>query len=232
MKKLLLGLNLALVVLLSCSCAGKAPEVTENDSIFPTAESYNYVESDNLTELRYDMTLWEYTTRFNNMNSDIQNCMQLGVSMLDWVVLEEGNVDESGVEYDYYYYNSGQIVLTATVETESQQIMNLGCGTTVEQFESSEETQKNIMTMCGIMSAVAGGYNADSVEFFSNLFLDAFDSRENSFWYQDSMYILTVEEGESDAESTMLFRTIPVGEKLREQWSIADYKTFYNNNKL
>lgn len=232
MKKLLLGLNLALVVLLSCSCVGETAEITENDSIFPTAESYNYVESDNLTELRFDMTLWEYTTRFNSMNSDLQNSMQLGISMTDWMVLEEGKVDESGVEYDYYYYNSGQIVLTATVETKSQQIMNLGCGTTVEQFESSEETQKNILTMCGIMSAVAGGYNADSVEFFSNLFLDTFDSRENSFWYQDSMYILTVDEGESDAESTLLFRTIPVGEELREQWSIADYKTFYNNNKL
>ena len=159
MKKLLLGLNLALVMLLSCSCGGKATEVTEDDSIFPTAESYNYVESDNLTELRFDMTLWEYTTRFNSMNSDLQNSMQLGISMLDWVVLEEGNVDESGVEYDYYYYNSGQIVLTATVETKSQQIMNLGCGTTVEQFESSEETQSNILTMCGIMGAVAGGYS-------------------------------------------------------------------------
>ena len=166
------------------------------------------------------------------MNSDKEGSMQLGISMSDWVLLEAGNVDESGVEYDSYYFNSGNVVLTATVETVSQQIMNLGCGITVEQFKSSRKTQSDIMTVCGIMCAVAGGYNIESVDFFSNLFLDTFDSRENSFWYQDSMYILTTEEGDSDAERTMLFRTMPVGEELREQWSLVDYKTFYNNNRL
>ena len=232
MKKLLWTYLLVFVAVFTCSCSSAEVAETEENSIFPTTENYNFVESENLTELRFDMTLWEYTTRFNNMNSDKEGSMQLGISMSDWVLLEEGNVDESGVEYDSYYFNSGKVVLTATVETKSQQIMNLGCGTTVEQFKSSPETQSDIMTVCGIMCAVAGGYNIESVEFFSNLFLDTFDSRENSFWYQDSMYILTTEEGDSDAERTMLFRTMPVGEELREQWSLVDYKTFYNNNRL
>ena len=232
MKKLLWTVLLVFVAVFICSCSSAEVAETEENSIFPTTENYNFVESENLTELRFDMTLWEYTTRFNNMNSDKEGSMQLGISMSDWVLLEEGNVDESGVEYDSYYFNSGKVVLTATVETKSQQIMNLGCGTTVEQFKSSPETQRDIMTVCGIMCAVAGGYNIESVDFFSNLFLDTFDSRENSFWYQDSMYILTTEEGDSDAERTMLFRTMPVGEELREQWSLVDYKTFYNNNRL
>ena len=232
MKKLLWTYLLVFVAVFTCSCSSAEVAETEENSIFPTTENYNFVESKNLTELRFDMTLWEYTTRFNNMNSDKEGSMQLGISMSDWELLEEGNVDESGVEYDSYYFNSGKVVLTATVETKSQQIMNLGCGTTVEQFKSSPETQSDIMTVCGIMCAVAGGYNIESVEFFSNLFLDTFDSRENSFWYQDSMYILTTEEGDSDAERTMLFRTMPVGEELREQWSLVDYKTFYNNNRL
>ena len=232
MKKLLWTVLLVFVAVVICSCSSAEVAETEENSIFPTTENYNFVESENLTELRFDMTLWEYTTRFNNMNSDKEGSMQLGISMSDWVLLEEGNVDESGVEYDSYYFNSGKVVLTATVETKSQQIMNLGCGTTVEQFKSSPETQSDIMTVCGIMCAVAGGYNIESVDFFSNLFLDTFDSRENSFWYQDSMYILTTEEGDSDAERTMLFRTMPVGEELREQWSLVDYKTFYNNNRL
>ena len=232
MKKLLWTYLLVFVAVFTCSCSSTEVAETEENSIFPTTENYNFVESKNLTELRFDMTLWEYTTRFNNMNSDKEGSMQLGISMSDWELLEEGNVDESGVEYDSYYFNSGKVVLTATVETKSQQIMNLGCGTTVEQFKSSPETQSDIMTVCGIMCAVAGGYNIESVDFFSNLFLDTFDSRENSFWYQDSMYILTTEEGDSDAERTMLFRTMPVGEELREQWSLVDYKTFYNNNRL
>lgn len=232
MKKLLWTFLLVFVAVFTCSCSSAEVAETEENSIFPITENYNFVESKNLTELRFDMTLWEYTTRFNNMNSDKEGSMQLGISMSDWVLLEEGNVDESGVEYDSYYFNSGKVVLTATVETKSQQIMNLGCGTTVEQFKSSTKTQSDIMTVCGIMCAVAGGYNIESVDFFSNLFLDTFDSRENSFWYQDSMYILTTEEGDSDAERTMLFRTMPVGEELREQWSLVDYKTFYNNNRL
>ena len=232
MKKLLWTYLLVFVAVFTCSCSSAEVAETEENSIFPTTENYNFVESKNLTELRFDMTLWEYTTRFNNINSDKEGSMQLGISMSDWELLEEGNVDESGVEYDSYYFNSGKVVLTATVETKSQQIMNLGCGTTVEQFKSSPETQSDIMTVCGIMCAVAGGYNIESVDFFSNLFLDTFDSRENSFWYQDSMYILTTEEGDSDAERTMLFRTMPVGEELREQWSLVDYKTFYNNNRL
>ena len=143
MKKLLWTYLLVFVAVFTCSCSSAEVAETEENSIFPTTENYNFVESKNLTELRFDMTLWEYTTRFNNINSDKEGSMQLGISMSDWELLEEGNVDESGVEYDSYYFNSGKVVLTATVETKSQQIMNLGCGTTVEQFKSSPETQSD-----------------------------------------------------------------------------------------
>lgn len=201
---------------------------TEDEANYPKPEEDNYEESDNATSLRYDMTLWDYTTAFNLMYSDLGGGATEGISFSDWVLTEENQKDNNNVEYDSYYFNSGSIVLTATVETESEHVMNLGCGTTVAQFTGSAETQQEIMTLCGIMATVAGGYNSDAVTFFNNLFVDTIDSDENCFWYEQSFYLFSTEDKDDDDESTVLFRTIPAKAEFRELWNIPDYSDYWS----
>ena len=43
--------------------------------------------------------------------------------------------DANGTEYQYYYYNADKINFTASVETKTNYIMNIGLGTTMSNFE-------------------------------------------------------------------------------------------------
>ncbi len=231
MKKLIFLTLIALIIFLLCSCSQSKSAVTgatEDEANYPQPYEYNFTESDNSTEMRYDMTLWDYTTAFNLMYSDLGGGDTMKISFSDWVLMEENQEDNKDVKCDYYYFNNGKIVLTATVEKKSEQVMNLGCGTTVERFTKSPSSQQETLTICGIMAAVSGGYESDAVTFFDNLFVDTVNSQDNCFWYNDSIYLLSTEKGKNNKESTMLFRTMPASEKIRDKWNIQDYVSYWH----
>lgn len=231
MKKLICVVLIVFTMFSLCSCTENNSSVngaTEDEANYPQPVEENFTESENSTGMRYDMTLWDYTTAFNLMYSDLGGGATEGISFSDWVLMEENQKDDNGVKYNYYYYNNGHIVLTATVETESEQVMNLGCGTTVERFTKSSSNQQEVLTICGIMAAVSGGYESDAVTFFDNLFVDTINSQDNSFWYNDSIYLLSTEKGKDNKESTMLFRTMPASEEIRNKWNIQDYVSYWH----
>lgn len=231
MKKLICVVLIVFTIFSLCSCTENNSSVngaTEDEANYPQPVEENFTESENSTGMRYDMTLWDYTTAFNLMYSDLGGGATEGISFSDWVLMEENQKDDNGVKYNYYYYNNGHIVLTATVETESEQVMNLGCGTTVERFRESSSNQQEVLTICGIMAAVSGGYESDAVTFFDNLFVDTINSQDNSFWYNDSIYLLSTEKGKDNKESTMLFRTMPASEEIRNKWNIQDYVSYWH----
>lgn len=231
MKKLICVVLIVFTMFSLCSCTENKSSVngaTEDEANYPQPVEENFTESENSTGMRYDMTLWDYTTAFNLMYSDLGGGATEGISFSDWVLMEENQKDDNGVKYNYYYYNNGHIVLTATVETESEQVMNLGCGTTVERFTESSSNQQEVLTICGIMAAVSGGYESDAVTFFDNLFVDTINSQDNSFWYNDSIYLLSTEKGKDNKESTMLFRTMPASEEIRNKWNIQDYVSYWH----
>lgn len=231
MKKLICVVLIVFTMFSLCSCTENNSSVngaTEDEANYPQPVEENFTESENSTGMRYDMTLWDYTTAFNLMYSDLGGGATEGISFSDWVLMEENQKDDNGVKYNYYYYNNGHIVLTATVETESEQVMNLGCGTTVERFTESSSNQQEVLTICGIMAAVSGGYESDAVTFFDNLFVDTINSQDNSFWYNDSIYLLSTEKGKDNKESTMLFRTMPASEEIRNKWNIQDYVSYWH----
>jgi acylphosphatase len=230
MKKFICLILIVIFSLSLCACSKSTTRIsgaTEDEANYPTPVEDNYEESENSTGLRYNMTLWDYTTSFNLMYSDLGGGNVQGVSFSDWVLMKENQKDENGITYNYYYYNNGKVVLTATVETESEKVMNLGCGTTVARFTDSASAQQETMTLCGIMAAVAGGYESEAVTFFDNLFVDTINKDDNCFWYNNSVYMLSTEDGKDDEESTMLFRTMPVSESIRDKWNLQDYQTYW-----
>lgn len=231
MKKLICVVLIVFTIFSLSSCTENNSPVngaTEDEANYPQPVEKAFTESENSTGMRYDMTLWDYTTAFNLMYSDLGGGATEGISFSDWVLMEENQKDDNGVKYNYYYYNNGHIVLTATVETESEQVMNLGCGTTVERFTESSSNQQEVLTICGIMAAVSGGYESDAVTFFDNLFVDTINSEDNCFWYNDSIYLLSTEKGKDNKESTMLFRTMPASEEIRNKWNIQDYVSYWH----
>lgn len=230
MKKLIYLILIITLVLSMCSCSQNTTTsgATEDEANYPQPVENTFIESENSTGMRYSMTLWDYTTAFNLMYSDLGGGNTEGISFSEWTLIEENKKDDNGVNYNYYYYNNGKIVLTATVETETEQVMNLGCGTTVDLFTESSSNQQETMTLCGIMAAVAGGYESDAVTFFDNLFVDTINSEDNCFWYNNSIYLLSTEEGNNKKESTMLFRTMPATDRIRDKWNIQDYISYWH----
>lgn len=239
MKKKPICLLLILSVLLLCtSCGGtentknsssESPQkVSTEDEAYPSPKITNWEPSPNSTGARYNMNLKEYTDAFNEMYNSLGGGSE-AIDYAQWKKMKSGEKDEeSGMIYDYYYYADDKAVLTATVEQESGKIMNLGCGTTVSVFvdKTTADYQTIILTMTGIMASVAGGYTVDNVTFFADLFIDTISNTNNSFWYNNGIYLLNIEEGETDADSTMLFRVVPAVDALEEEWDLIDYKDF------
>ncbi len=194
---------------------------------YPNPIAQNWEESNNATGARFDMTLKEYTEDFNKMYNSLGGGNQQ-IDFSKWQLQSKGQRDENGIVYDYYYYADDMVVLTATVEQESEKIMNLGCGTTVSVFinEENSQYQSVILAMTGIMACVAGNYPVDNVTFFSNLYVNTISDNNNSFWYNNCIYLLSVEEGKTDDESTMLFRIVAATDDIEDEWHLINYKTY------
>lgn len=228
-----------LLLLPSCSSTTTTPEKATKvsnktatpDEVYPYPSYQNWEESDNSTGARFKMTLKEYTEAFNKMYNSLGGGSQ-EIDYSKWENLSSGQVDENGVAYDYYYYANDKAVLTATVEQESGKLMNIGCGTTVSVFVNEKETQYQtiILAMTGIMACVAGGYTVDDVTFFADLYVDTISSTNNSFWYNNGIYLLSVEEEETNEDSTMLFRVVAATDEIEEEWHLVNYKTFLQEN--
>ncbi len=232
MKRVIALLLTVIAVFCLCSCNSQTEietpvsGATDDEANYPTPENENFVETDTGTGMRYKMTLDQYTTAFNTMYTS------LGGSLKDypykkWKKMYSGL--SKGVKYDYYYLDSGKITLTATVEQKSLYLANVGCGVTKSDFVKSKDTEQNVMTVCGIMAAVAGGYTSDAVIFFGNLYVDTINSEEHCFAYGNSVYLYDINKS-SNGTKTMLFRTMPAAGNIKSDWNITDYKTYWLGN--
>lgn len=241
MKKLICLILTVSLLLLFPSCNMGSDSNTSNnksedktataDEGYPYPNKVNWEESQNATGARFNLTLKEYTEQFNKMYNSLGGGSE-EIDYSKWQLMKKGQLDENGVAYDYYYYADDKAVLTATVEQQSGKLMNLGCGTTVSVFINENETtyQSVILAMTGIMACVAGGYSVDNVTFFADLYVDTISNSNNSFWYNNCIYLLNVEEGETDEDSTMLFRIVAATDNIEEEWQLINYKTYLQEN--
>ena len=151
MKKLICLILTVSMLFLFASCNGSENEgnsqaekktytASADEAGYPNPIEQNWEESNNATGARFDMTLEEFTEKFNKMYNSLGGGSQQ-LELSNWQKQSSDQHDENGVAYDYYYYADDKAVLTATVEQESGKIMNLGCGTTVSVFINEENTQ-------------------------------------------------------------------------------------------
>lgn len=234
MKRVIAGI-LILVFVFSFSACGekekakKLPKgATEDQANYPKRDKNKFIENDNETGMIYNFTLDKYTTEFNTMYEKIGgNYKDFPYKM--WKK-QSSERQSNGKLYNFYYLKNKYVTLTATEEDESRHIVNVGCGITVKKFNSDENKKSKVMTICGIMAAVAGGYTSDDVNFFGNLFADTISAKDNSFWYENCIYIFEKQEA-SNGENTILFRTMPAEKNIQSEWNLIDYKEYWFEKK-
>ncbi len=230
MKKLTAILLIAALLLSFSACGSSTGEkkpnsgATEDEANYPKRIKDNYVQNDNKTGKTYKFTLSTYTTEFNTMYSKLGGNYKYFLFTKWKKRLSEKQ--DNGKIYNYYYLVGKNVVLTATEDDETKQLVNVGCGITVKKFNSDKNIKSEVMTICGIMAACAGGYSSDDVNFFGNLFVDTISSREHSFWYEGTIYIYD-KQTSSDGKDTILFRVMPAASNIENDLNIKDYKDYW-----
>ena len=130
-------------------------------------------------------------------------------------------------EIQYYYYDDKDINYTATVEVESQKLLNIGCGTTTSKFMAQEDNAENgnqTIKKAAIMAEAACQFPSGSEEFLQNIFYRITTESSDSIWYQGFVFSLSTKEDKNDSKNNvLLFRVFPIKDELKEEWNLSEY---------
>ncbi len=234
MKKNICLVLVLLMTLCMCACSDKNSDQSDkqNDSVaaaaeYPLPKEITFEESENNLGARYTFTLQEFNDKLNAA------CKELGTKDVqeffdfeNWQVMSSELVDDNGIEYSSYYYPTDTLTITAAVENKSQQVMNIGCGNTYEEFVNSDaEYQYTVMLTAAIIAMVAGGYTESDIEFLYDIFFDSAKNNEQ-FYYQNSVYMMNLSKAEGEEGSVVLFMTSPCKDEIKSEWELTDYSEF------
>ena len=176
-------------------------KVTENPNIRK--------ESENVNGMCYAITLEEFTNNYNEM------------------LKEAGNLDMINPK-GWKMLGSPQ-----NVETKTNYIMNIGLGTTMSNFVSIENEKNNsdiILMKSAVMAAAVSGMGINRVDTIQDIFYLTTFENTNELWYNGNVYALSTNEDKADSErSTMLFRTFPISDEVKENWGIDEYESYVAN---
>lgn len=224
---------LALCCALFCSACGQAePKIEINaptiNATFDEAPVFNesaYEESPNVNGRRFTLTLYDFTRKYNEQKRAHGETDLLIAG--NW--RREGSPvkDNNGVEMQYYYYDDDGVNITATVETESQKLVNIGCGTTMSKFmEQDGETQNSEKVLRKAALAAQAACQVDDIcaSVMQNIFYRTTTESNDSIWFNGYIFSLSTKEDKNDRKnSVMLFRVFPVSDKLKNEWKTAEY---------
>lgn len=235
MKKLLL-IALAGLMVLFTGCeqkeadiaVGKPNVISTNDQIYPAKNEGAVEESPNVNGVRFTQTLQEFTDLYNSKT--LANGLSTTIEFSKWKKTSDGKQDFHGVEIEYYNYDDSGISLTATVETQSQKLVNVGLGTTMSYFVGSTDNNPNsdqILKRTAIMAESACQFPHGSTDVLQSIFYHLAVDKVESLWYQGYIFTLDTKEDKSNVKNNiMLFRVFPVKDDLKNEWNIQDYEKY------
>ena len=235
MKKLLL-IALAGLMVIFAGCEKKEADiavdkpnvVSTNDQIYPAKNERAVEESPNVNGLRFTQTLKEFTDLYNSKT--LANGLSTTIEYSKWKKTKDGQQDLHGVEIEYYNYDDSGISLTATVEAQSQKLVNVGLGTTMSYFVGSTDNKPNsdqILLRSAILAESACQFPLGSTDVMQSIFYHLAVDKVESLWYQGYIFTLDTKEDNSNVKnSIMLFRVFPVKDDLKNEWKIQDYEKY------
>ena len=242
MKRIFCILIAILLVLSLCACIKEtATKGIMTDSSadevpltvkYPAPTNLTYEDSDNNLGARYVFTLEEFNTMLNTA------CENLGTTDVDqyfdysnWQVMSDNLTDNNGIKYSSYYYATDTLTITAAVENESGKVMNLGCGTSYDEFANADaDYQYTVMLTSAIIAMVAGGYTENDIEFLYCIFFDSAKFNEQ-FIYHNNIYMMNISKSEGEEGSALLFMTSPCKDEIKSEWELTDYKNYNGTYK-
>ncbi len=196
-----------------------------NDEIYPAQNLNSTEDSDNVNGKRFTLTLEDFVEKYNNIQNSLGNDEKLKVS--GWKKNGEASNDNNGVKIQYYYYDDKDINYTATVEVESQKILNVGCGTTTSKFmiqENNADDDNETIKKAAIMAEAVCQFPSGSEEFLQNIFYKITTESSDSIWYQGFVFSLSTKEDKNDSKNNvLLFRVFPIEDELKEEWNLSEY---------
>ena len=209
-----------MIPLASCSGEKKTKSEAKTAAVkhsgdFPDPAEDNFTEFNSETGLRMNMTLNTFTTAFNEMNTELGG---KDFPYKKWK--KKGKSSQNGLDYVYYYLKKGSITLTATVEKESLYLINIGCGSSAEYYTEKTKNKNKLLKLSAIMAAVAGGYEAQHVPFFTNVFTAAIEQKDRCLWYNNWIYLY------EKTKKTRLFRVMPATSETAVEWNIENYESY------
>lgn len=189
----------------------------------------NAVEkSENVNGMRYSSTLEEFSKKYNEMLKEMGSLDMINGK--GWQKKGDVTYDSNGVKIQYYFYEADKISFTATVEVNSNKIMNIGLGTTISNFLSTENDKNNsdiVLMKSGAMAAAVCGYPIEKINILQDVFYRTTFENVNELWYDGNVYCLSTREDRGNSErSTMLFRVFPISDEHKGNWEIVDYEQY------
>ena len=238
MKRFISILMVVLLVLSLCACnketATKGNIMTDSskDEVavtvkYPAPTTLTYEESDSRLGARYTFTLYEFNAMLNEAcDSMSESSVTEYFDFNNWQVMSENLTDDNGIKYSSYYYSTDTLTITAAVENESGKVMNLGCGTSYEEFANADaDYQYTVMLTSAIIAMVAGGYTEDDIEFLYCIFFDSAKFNEQ-FFYHNNVYMMNISKQEGEDVAALLFMTSPCKDEIKDEWELTDYSEY------
>lgn len=203
-------------------------KIATGDQIYSAKNENAVEESPNVNGMRFTLTLSQFTEKYNKIAQRTDGILLIDRSK--WKPKGDVKSDTNGVEIQYYYYDDSNVNFTATVETDSGKIMNIGCGTTMANFVAQDENSSNsdaILLKSAVMAAAVCQFPIESLDVLQDIFYRTTFETSNSFWYQGFIFSLSTQENKADSEkSVMLLRVFPVTNELKDEWQITDYEVY------
>lgn len=203
----------------------KPKTAATSDEASINARSDAVEASSNVNGKRFNLTLHEFTSDYNNEKDHRKENDRIFFG--NW--RKKGGVtkDDNGVDIQYWYYNENDVSFTATVEVVSQKLVNIGCGTTMSKFMGMDGEKKNsdvILEKAALMAAVVCGFPKSSETVLQDIFFKTTTESDDSLWYKGYVFNMSTKEDENDSKNNiMLFRVFPITDSLKDEWKLKEY---------
>ena len=233
MKRIIEILLAAVLALSLAACGGSGIDISQPEHLatfdepsYLTEDNGAVEESFNVNGRRFNLTLYEFTSKYN-AEKQLRGDKDL-LKMDNWKKNGQVTKDNKGVKIQYYYYDDENINFTATIEDDSEKLVNIGCGTTVKRFTDKENGKNNsdgILLKAALAAQVVCGYDSSYLNTLQDIFYKTTTGSDTSLYYDGFVFALSTKMDHSDPQKgLMLFRVFPVTEEHREEWKLKDYK--------
>lgn len=236
MKRFLIILTCVILCLAFAGCSQnsekteikKPDKIATGDEALPQSNPDSVEESPNVNGLRFTETLDEFTDKYNEISQSVGGADIL--SKEKWQKKGDETTDNNGTKIQYYYYDEDMYNFTATVEVESNKLMNIGCATTANYFVGEENGVKNsddILRKSAVMAQAVCQFPDGSTDVLQDIFYVTTFENTKELWYKG--FIFSRELSENGGDSTkdlMQLRVFPVTEKKSKDWNITDYEQY------